>query len=109
VVIPPFEPSGIVPGTVTPGSTSLGDPGFATPTPEIQSLDDDGLLDGEQASAGLSGALPALLVALALLLSPFFGLASTKLADNVLAPVSHSCPTGHDRRFPVEPPPARLT
>ena len=52
----------------------------------------------------LDGALPAALVALALLLSPLFGLGSTKLADNVLAPVSNSCPTGHDK-----PPPARLT
>ena len=36
-------------------------------------------------------------------LSPLFGMGSTKLADNVLAPVSTSCPTGQDK-----PPPARL-
>jgi hypothetical protein len=32
---------------------------------------------------------------------------STKLADNVLAPVSTSCPTGHDRPDIYDPPPER--
>jgi hypothetical protein len=38
-----------------------------------------------------------MLVALALLASPFFGIGSSKLADNVLAPVSTSCPIGLDK------------
>jgi hypothetical protein len=94
------------PGATVPGSTSLGDPGFSTPVPAIpsSSAGKGGSADGEDASAVLDGALPAALVALALLLSPLFGLGSTRLADNVLAPVSNSCPTGHDK-----PPPARLT
>ena len=53
-------------------------------------------------SSPFDGALPAFLVLAALLLSPLFGLGSTKLADNVLAPVSHSCPTGQDRATPCE-------
>ncbi|MGK2948224.1 MAG: hypothetical protein ACSLFP_06600, partial [Acidimicrobiales bacterium] len=54
-------------------------------------------------SEALSGALPALLVALVLLASPLFGLGSTRLADNVLAPVSTSCPTGADQPPDVRP------
>ena len=46
--------------------------------------------------------MPAILVALALLASPLFGLGSSRLADNVLAPVSTSCPIGLDK--PPAPP-----
>ena len=104
VDIPPIDPAAFDPGVTVPGSPSLGDPGFSTPTPDIGSSGGGGDLGtSEGASALLEGALPAAVVALALILSPLFGLGSTRLADNVLAPVSSSCPTGHDK-----PPPARL-
>ena len=77
----------------------LGDPGFSTPLPEISEGSQPGGL-GETAAAAASGAIPAGLIFLVLLLSPFFGVASTRLADNVLAGTSSSCPSGLD-----EPPP----
>ncbi len=59
----------------------------------------------EAASTAVAGAVPAALVALALLASPLFGLGSARLADNVLAPASTKCPIGLD-----EPPaPTRPT
>jgi hypothetical protein len=77
----------------------LGDPGFSTPLPEIsEGSQPVGL--GDTAAAAASGAIPAGLIILVLLLSPFFGVASTRLADNVLAGTSSSCPSGLD-----EPPP----
>jgi hypothetical protein len=87
----PFDPG---------GSTGLSDPGFTTPaaplpTPAAGSSPPVG--PTEPASNDLGGAVPAMLVALALLTSPFFGIGSSKLADNVLAPVSTSCPIGLDK------------
>ena len=77
----------------------LGTPGFSTPLPELpQSTPAGGL--GETAAAAASGAIPAGLIILLLLVSPLFGVASTRLADNVLAGTSSSCPSGLD-----EPPP----
>lgn len=74
-------------------------PAFSTPLPELpESTPADGL--GEAASAVASGAIPAALIIAILLLSPLFGVASTRLADNVLAGTSSSCPSGLD-----EPPP----
>jgi hypothetical protein len=102
VELPPIDTAPFDPGVTVPGSSSLGDPGFSTPTPET-SGGDGGQLDGEQASNVLGGAIPALLLVAALLGSPLFGLGSTRLADNVLAPVTNSCPTGQDK------PPARPT
>jgi hypothetical protein len=105
VDIPPISSAAFDPGVTVPGTASLGDPGFTTPAPSISSGGGGGAgAAGEEASAVLGGALPAALVALALLLSPLFGLGGTRLADSVLAPVSHSCPTGQDRS-----PPKRLT
>jgi hypothetical protein len=105
VVVPPIDLPGFDPGFSVPGTPGLGDPDFSTPTPSIppssQPVED---IAGDGASATLSGALPALLVAAALLASPFFGLGSTRLADNVLAPVATGCPRGQDK-----PPPARPT
>ncbi len=81
-------------------------PGFETPLPEVPveqgGLGPSGPGDPQAASNPLGGAIPALLVLGALLLSPLFGVGSTRLADDVLAPVSTSCPTGHD-----QPPPTR--
>ncbi|MGQ0432858.1 MAG: choice-of-anchor P family protein [Microthrixaceae bacterium] len=59
-------------------------------------------IDGEPISNAVGAAVPAILVALALLLSPLFGLGSSRLADNVLAPVTTSCPIGLDE--PPAPP-----
>lgn len=95
----PFDPG------EAPWSSIMEEPGFsATPapllapsgprTPQSPSL-------GEPISAVASGAVPAILVALALLASPLFGMGSRRLADGVLAGASRSCPIGLD-----EPPSA---
>ena len=94
----PIDPGTLVPGT--PGSFNA--PGFDTPLPDIPAATGGGgggtsLDAAEDASRVFDGAIPALLVLAALLLSPLFGVGSTKLADDVLAPVSSGCPTGHDR------------
>lgn len=88
-------------GTFNPGTAgSFTPPGFSTPLPEVPSGADGGATasidDAEDASQTFGGAIPALLVLAALVLSPLFGVGSTKLADNVLAPVALGCPTGHD-------------
>lgn len=109
---PPFDltplpdvplPASDLGGTGTGGFAA---PGFATPTPALPpSSTGTGDASGavEVASVLFDGAVPALLVLLTLLAAPLFGVGSTKLADNVLAPVSTSCPTGHDQ------PPGRPT
>jgi hypothetical protein len=104
--IPPFEPLPVDPGITDPGSSDFTAPEFGTPLPEIPQggSDDSALGDLDEAGSLFDGAIPALLVVALLALSPLFGLGSTKLADNVLAPVSTGCPTGHDK-----PPPVRLT
>lgn len=93
-------------------SVDLGDPGFSTPLPalpEAPAAPDTGRSPAapatEPASNTTDGAVPAILVALAILASPLFGLGSSRLADNVLAPVSTSCPSGLDQ----PPAPARPT
>jgi hypothetical protein len=96
VEVPQVDLPPVDPGVTVPGSTSVGDPGFATPTPDIPDAA-GGEIIGEQASTALGGAIPALLLVAALLASPLFGLGSTRLADNVLAPVTNSCPTGQDK------------
>jgi hypothetical protein len=94
--IPDFAVPPIDPGTFDPGSGGVAAPSFETPTPEL-SGGDGPLGQLQETSSPLSGALPAFLVLAVIVLSPLFGMGSTKLADNVLAPVSTSCPTGHDR------------
>lgn len=101
---PPFDTADLPSGG--DGSTAdlptfdaggLGAPGFATPTPRLpESPTDPGSL-AETASAIAGGAIPAALLVLLLLASPLFGVASTRLADNVLAPVATSCPQGLDQ------------
>jgi hypothetical protein len=102
---PPADP---LPADLPTPAADFAAPAFTTPLPDLpptgQSPADSPLLDGDRAASLLGGALPALLVALALLSAPLFGLGSTRLADNVLAPVSASCPTGAD-----QPPPARTS
>ena len=94
------DPSSLDAGTFDPGTAgSFTPPGFATPLPEVPSGDDGGgasIDDADDASRTFDGAIPALLVLAALVLSPLFGVGSTKLADDVLAPGSLGCPTGHD-------------
>ena len=94
------------PGDAGSGVEPLGDPGFSTPTPAIPAAGDRSDRPGLVAAtpASVDGAIPALLVALVLLASPFLGIGGTRLADNVLAPGGTRCPTGHDR-----PPPGRAT
>jgi hypothetical protein len=74
---------------------TLGSPGFATPTPQIPEAAGPGGF-GEAAAALAGSAIPAALLIILLLASPLFGVASTRLADNVLAPVATSCPQGLD-------------
>jgi hypothetical protein len=112
---PPFPamdaglPSDLGPADLPLGpgaSLDLGSPGFSTPTAPLPALagtiGPSGGPATEPVSAALDGAVPAILVALALLASPLFGLGSSRLADNVLAPISTSCPTGLDQ--PPAPP-----
>jgi len=90
----PFDPG---------GSIDLGDPGFATPIAPLPApVVAPEAPPTETVANDLAAAVPAALVALALLASPFFGLGSSRLADNVLAPVSTSCPIGLDK--PQAPP-----
>lgn len=100
--VPDFS-SGVLP--FDPGSSSFGTPGFSTPAAPLPapSADSSTHPDTQPVSAALGGALPAMLVALALLASPFFGMGSARMADAVLAPVSStSCPIGLDK--PPAPP-----
>src|SRR3546814_17784353 len=74
----------------------LASPSFDTAVPELATPPGGGSADlvSEPAASVLSGAVPALLVLLTMLGAPLFGLGSTRLADNVLAPVGASCPHG---------------
>ena len=101
VPLTPVDPLPFDPG----GAVELGDPGFSTPPaplPDPPGSPTSPLGPTESASDDLVDAVPGVLVALALLASPLFGLGSSRLADNVLAPVSTSCPTGLDK--PQAPP-----
>ena len=106
--VPPFADiplAPIDPGTVEPGTGGdLAAPSFETPVPNIPPGGSSSGPLQDASSSPLDGALPAFLVLAAIVLSPLFGMGSTKLADNVLAPVSTSCPTGHDRPDTYEPP-----
>ncbi len=101
--LPSDLPSGPLPGT---DPFDPGAPGFVTPpaplprSPESAPGAVEPLTD--PVANVLDTALPAALVALALLAMPLFGIGSSRLADNVLAPVSTSCPIGLDK--PPAPP-----
>ena len=98
IAVPPIDA-----GAFDAGGGDFAAPSFETPAPKLPE-GTGGLGPLQEASSPLDGALPAFLVLAAVVLSPLFGMGSTKLADNVLAPVSTSCPTGHDRPDIYEPP-----
>ena len=81
--------------------TDFGSPGFETPVPDVGSSEGTGDLGGA-ISAIASGAVPAIALLLLVAGAGFMGIATTRLADNVLAPVSTSCPSGLDQ--PPAPP-----
>jgi hypothetical protein len=85
-------------------STTIDSPGFSTTPARLPAApaSESSSPATEPISSAAAGAVPAILVALALLASPLFGMGSARLADNVLAPVSTSCPTGLDK--PPAPP-----
>jgi hypothetical protein len=85
----------------TDGGADFGSPGFVTPIPDVDGSDGTGDLGGA-ISAIASGAIPAILLLLLVAGAGFMGIATTRLADNVLAPVSTSCPSGLDK--PPAPP-----
>lgn len=95
----PFDPG------EAPWSSTIEEPGFsASPAPLPAPSDTSARPSptiGEPISAVASGAVPAILVVLALLVSPLLGMGSGRLADSVLASASTSCPIGLD-----EPPSA---
>jgi hypothetical protein len=71
--------------------------------PDLGGGDDGGTGVEGAISAVVSGAVPAIALVLLLVGAGFMGIATTRLADNVLAPVSStSCPTGLDQ--PPAPP-----
>jgi len=78
--------------------------GFSTPTAPLPApTTGDTTTDGtDPISSAVGGAVPAILVALALLASPLFGAGSARLADTALAAASTSCPMGLDK--PPAPP-----
>ncbi|MDQ2649492.1 MAG: hypothetical protein M3Z03_08050 [Actinomycetota bacterium] len=87
-------------GSFEGGLPPLGDSiDFGTPTPDLPSASPD--LGGTESTA-ISTAATAGLLLLVLLLSPLFGVASTRLADNVLLATATSCPSGLDQ--PPAPP-----
>ena len=96
-LLPPLPEVPLDPGFAEPGAPGdFAPPAFDTPLPDT-SGGDPALGGLEEVASPFDGAIPALLVLGVLLLSPLFGVGSTRLADNVLAPVSTSCPTGHDK------------
>lgn len=112
---PPFETGELGDDVAFDSGTALPDFGggpassdFTTPVPELAGPVSGGGTGGiapgpsDVISAIASGSIPAIALVLLLLAAPFWGLATTRLADNVLAPVSTSCPSGLDQ--PPAPP-----
>lgn len=94
-------------GAVGDSVLPLTTPGFSTPTaplptPTAASATTDGT---DPISSAVGGAVPAILVALALVASPLFGAGSARLADTALAAASTSCPMGLDKP-PASPRPS---
>jgi hypothetical protein len=108
----PFEPpSGTALGPLPPAPPAMGADGadFTASLPDVapagprsspQGGQDQAL--ARQVSHLASVAVPALLVIALVMGAPLFGAAGSRLADNVLAPVTRCCPQGLDR--PPDPP-----
>jgi len=106
---PPF-PEFVTDGPTDVGSDDAGGvvgggdfdgPAFESPIPDLPEVapgdgagQDGGGFVPEDVASVFSGAVPALLVLLTMLGAPVFGIGSSRLADNVLAPVGTSCPLG---------------
>jgi hypothetical protein len=86
------------------GDGGFVDPGFSTPIPELPGPSTGGgpVELGDAVNALASGAIPAILFLGVLAGAAIVSIGTTRLADNVLAPVSNSCPTGRDQ--PPAPP-----
>ncbi|MEX2292467.1 MAG: choice-of-anchor P family protein [Acidimicrobiales bacterium] len=93
----PFDPG-------TPAwSDTIAVGGFTTAPAPLPAPSGSPAVSGDPISALASGAVPAILVILALLASPLFGMGSSRLADHVLAETAAtSCPIGLDK--PPAPP-----
>lgn len=81
--------------------SDLGSPGFSSAVPDLPSTPTGSGL-GEQLASAASGAIPAAALLLVLVAGACMGILTTRLADNVLAPVSTACPSGLDK--PPAPP-----
>lgn len=107
---PAFEAPPLPPDTAPPATDgsvpSLGDPGFATTPAPIPTPAPGPTVSGPgpgvhtPISNAFATAVPAGLIVLALFAAPLFGLGSSRLADNVLAPATAGCPHGLDRSPP---------
>jgi hypothetical protein len=96
--------SGVDLGGDLPSFTDGGgfvDPGFATPIPEVPGSSDREDLGGTL-KALASGAVPAAALVILIIGAGLLSIGTTRLADNVLAPVTTSCPSGLDQ--PPAPP-----
>lgn len=104
--LPPPAPEVAAPPPSGP-TPDLGAPGFSTPIAPVPSPSSSGgpdapsPLPAEPLANAASGAVPAILVVLSALAAPFFGLGSSRLADDVLAGGAAPCPFGLD-----QPPPS---
>jgi hypothetical protein len=107
---PPFDTDGGDEGVDLGGDLGsfpdggFTDPGFSTPLPTLPgpTTPDGGVDLSDVAKAVAGGAVPAIALLLALAAAAAIGVGSTRLADNVLAAASTSCPTGRDQ--PPAPP-----
>jgi hypothetical protein len=80
--------------------SSFPSPDFSTPLPVLPSTTPGGTQRGTglgETQNASSEAIPYGILLLVLLAAPFLGIGSTRLADNVLAPVTTSCPSGLDK------------
>lgn len=88
----------------TPGTPGTpGRPGFSTPTLNLPTATGTQPISDTGSGGGGIGGTPlgALAIAATLLLTPFWGFISGKLADNSLKAVVNTCPQGLDKPLPT--------
>jgi hypothetical protein len=88
----------------TPGTPARpGTPGFSTPTPNLPTAAGSQPISDEGSGGGGIGGSPlgALAIAATLILTPFWGFITGKLADNSLKAVVNTCPQGLDKPLPT--------